>query len=267
MTLDPLLGTPAYGAVGAAAFGIISGWIFYGIGEIGQPHIAQRFITAKDDKAILGATWIGMLWQFASMTGSNLLGLCGRLIMPNLADPEYVFPSMIVKIAPSVIIGIIIAAIFSAIASTYSSQLMVVVQSFASDLLGVFSKNDYSQKQKVRISQITMLVGGVVSTGIALLNIDSVFALVNYAWSANASAFGPTVLYLLFKPELCNKEGAITGLILGAVVPTIWYATGLSSIIHEIAPGMIITSIAIPLATKLTANKYITQPTQKNLMK
>ena len=60
-----------------------------------------------------------------------------------------------------------------------------------------------------------MIISGIVSIGIALLNLDSVFALVNYAWSALASAFGPTLFLLLFTPSLINKQGTIAGIIVG----------------------------------------------------
>jgi len=266
IAIDPNLATYANGAVGKSTIALILGWIFYGIGEIGQPHIQQRFLTAKNDKTIQQSTYLYLGWIIIVMMGSNLLGLCGRIILPNLVDPEYVFPSMIIEIAHPAVTGIVIAAIFSAIASTYSSQLMVAVQSVSSDLLHSFSSKKFTQKELVKIGQITMIVMGVLSTSLALLNVDSVFRLVNYAWSATASAFGPMLLYLLGKPKLCNKEAAIVALIVGAIVPTVWYAVGLSSIIHEIAPGILVTGILIPIVTNLTKHKYININNEGNIM-
>lgn len=253
---DPNLGTYAFGSTGIAGISLVLGWVIYGIGTIGQPHVLQRYLTAKDDETIKTATWIGITWYLVVMTGSNLLGLCGRLIYPNMLDPEYVFPTMVVDLAPPVVSGIVIAAIFSAIASTYSSQLMIVVQSIASDLFSTFSKTKKSQKEIVKISQYVMIIAGVVSVGIALMNLDSVFALVNYAWSALASAFGPTLFLLLFFPKLINKEGTIAGMIIGPIVATIWYVTGLNSYLHEIAPGMIACLIIVILVTKATSVKH-----------
>jgi len=256
LTIDPLLATSVYGEKGIKAASLAFGWVIYGVGEIGQPHVQQRYLTAKDDKTIQSATYIMMMWYVVVMAGSNLLGLIGRILIPNIADPEYIFPSLVVKFAHPVITGIVIAAIFSAIASTYSSQLMVAVQAVSSDLLHSFSKKEYSQKQIVKISQVTMIVCGVLSTGIALMNIDTVFALVNYAWSATAASFGPLELYMLTNPKLCNKEGAMAGMLSGGIVATVWYALGYSSIIHEIFPGMLVAIIIIPAVTKATAKNY-----------
>lgn len=256
IAMDPLLATPAFGATGIAGLGLIFGWICYGVGQAGQPHIQQRYLTAKDDKTIQSATYIMLGWNIIGMEGSNLLGLIGRVLMPNIADPEFIFPSIVVAYAHPILVGVVIAAIISAIASTYSSQLMVAVQAISSDLLHSLSKKERSQKEIVKISQFTMLAMGIISTGIALLNVDSVFRLVNFAWSATASAFGPMEMYMLINPKLCNKEGAIAGMIVGGVVSTAWYATGLGAIIHEILPGVVAAGIMIPLVTKATAHKY-----------
>lgn len=263
IAIDPLLSTPAFGATGMAGLSLIFGWITYGIGQAGQPHIQQRYLTAKDDKTIKSATYISLAWNVIVMEGSNLLGLIGRILMPNIADPEFIFPSLVVNYAHPIFVGIVMAAIISAIASTYSSQLMVAVQAIASDLLHSLSKKERTPKEMVRISQITMIVMGIISTCIALLNIDSVFRLVNYAWSATASAFGPMEVYMLVRPDLCNREGAIAGMITGGVVSTGWYVAGLSGIVHEILPGIVAALIIIPLVTKATAHKYKNVPSRK----
>lgn len=263
IAIDPLLATPAFGTTGIAGAGLIFGWICYGVGQAGQPHIQQRYLTAKDDNTIKSATYIMLAWNIIGMEGSNLLGLIGRVLMPDISDPEFVFPAMVVHYGHPIFVGIVIAAIISAIASTYSSQLMVAVQAISSDLLHSFSKKERTQKELVKISQVTMIVMGIISTGIALLNIDSVFRLVNYAWSATASAFGPMEVYMLAKPKMCNREGAIAGMITGGVVSTAWYAAGLSGIIHEILPGILAALIIIPLVTKATAHKYNKVPGEK----
>lgn len=260
IAIDPNLGTYAFGTTGIAGVSIVFGWIVYGIGTIGQPHVMQRHLTAKDDKTIKTAAWIGMTWYLIVMTGSNLLGLCARILYPNIVDAEYVFPMMVVDLSHPILAGIVIAAIFSAIASTYSSQLMVVVQSISSDLYGLFSKKERTQKESVKTSKRVMIIMGVVSVGVALLNIDTVFALVNYAWSALASSFGAALFLLLFMPHLINKEGTIVGMITGSTVATIWYIAGLGSYLHEIAPGMIACLITTIIVTKMTSSKYENKP-------
>ena len=258
IAMDPMLAHFAHGAFGKAGVSLALGWVIYGIGTIGQPHVQQRFITAKDSSTLKSVAWIGVLWTMATMIGSNLIGLCGRILMPHMSDPEYVFPTMVATYLPSAVVGLVISAIFAAIMSTYSSQLMVAVQSVV-EIMKVVNKREYNNREIVKISRIVMLVCGILSLAIALMRIDTVFALVNYAWSAVGAAFGPTIIFVLFFPHYCNQKGAVTGMIVGSLVSTIWYMAGLSGLLHEIVPGMVGASITIYSMTKITAGKYITQ--------
>ncbi|WP_462423972.1 sodium/proline symporter [Cloacibacillus porcorum] len=254
ISIDPMFAHFAHGTIGKAGASLALGWVIYGIGTIGQPHVQQRFITAKDNKTLKSVAWIGVLWTMATMIGSNLIGLCGRILMPNLSDPEYVFPTMVATFLPSVVVGLVIAAIFAAIMSTYSSQLMVAVQSVV-EIMKVVNKKDYSTREIVKISRIVMLVCGALSLAIALMRIDTVFALVNYAWSGVGAAFGPLIIFVLFLPRYCNQKGAVIGMLTGSVISTIWYMAGWSKFFHEIVPGMIAASLTIYLVTKITSRR------------
>ncbi|MEH7225747.1 sodium/proline symporter [Bacillus sp. JJ1566] len=257
LAVDPILGHTAAGATGSAAFGLIAGLLFYGIGEIGQPHILQRFFSAKDNETIKKGLYIAVAWGIIVMTGSSILGLCARLILPNLADPEYAFPSVVMEIMPSVMTGIVVGAIFAAIQSTFSSQLLLSVQTLSSDLLKSFSKKKYSEAQLVKFTRITMVILGVIVTGLALANIDTVFKLVVYAWSGMASAFGPLLVMLLAAPRVVSRWGAIAGMLVGTVSASIWYAVGLSSYMMEVVPGMICATLAIFIVSKMVPDKTI----------
>ena len=100
-----------------------------------------------------------------------------------------------------------------------------------------------------------MVVLCALSTGIALLNIDSVFSLVVFAWSGLASAFGPLSILLIYRSHKVNKTSAIIGMIVGLVVSTAWYMAGLSSYCMELVPGMICSWISIELSGGYRASK------------
>jgi SSS family solute:Na+ symporter/sodium/proline symporter len=257
-TLDPILLSYAGGATGAAAFGIIVGLVGFGLGEPGQPHIVQRFLSAKDDKTVRQASLIAMFWVVVVMMGSNLLGLIGRILLPGLTDPEYVFPTLVGDTMHPIIAGIIIGAIFAAIQSTFSSQLMVVTQSFASDLLKAVTKKTYTNKQMIKISRITMLVFGVIATCIALMDIQAVFELVLYAWAGLAASFG-TVLLLVLYTDLVTKWGAVWGMVTGTGVTIIWINTPWVAYMYELIPAAIASVVVILLVSKFTKEKKLVQ--------
>lgn len=250
--IDPILLTPAAGSVGAAAFGLILGLLAFGLGEPGQPHITQRFLSAKDDAAIRNGTFIAMIWVIIVMTGSNLLGLIGRILIPNLKDAEYVFPQLVMNTMHPVIVGFVLGAICAAIQSTFSSQMMVATQALASDLLKSVSKRTFSSRELLLISRSTMVGLGILATGLALLNIQAVFYLVLYAWAGLAASFGPLLILSLYSKAV-TRQGAFWGMIVGTLATIIWKSTPYSAYVYEIIPGMLLSTLVILFVSKITA--------------
>jgi sodium/proline symporter len=87
----------------------------------------------------------------------------------------------------------------------------------------------------------------VLSTALALMNIDSVFSLVVFAWSGLASAFGPLCVMLIYRSHKVSKVSAIAGMIVGLSVSTAWYMMGLSVYCMELVPGMIVSWLTIEM--------------------
>lgn len=247
--IDPILVSSMGGATGAAGIGVFLGLFLFGVGEPGQPHIVQRFLSAKDDQTITQGSFIAMFWVVVVMTGSNLLGLIGRIIVPTLDDPEYVFPMIAVDTLHPILAGIVLAAIFSAIQSTFSSQVMIATQSFASDLLKGITNKTFSNKQSIVISRITMVCLGAIATLIALLNIQSVFKLVLYAWAGLAASFGPLLIFLLYT-NIVTKSGALWSIITGTLVTILWINTPWVDYLYELVPAAITSTIVLLVVSK-----------------
>lgn len=247
--IDPKLTSMVYGKGGAAAFGMVLGYLTTGVGTIGQPHNLQRYFATKDaEDTFYKGMWVKAAFNIISMTGACLLGLIARVALPDIADAEYAFPSLIYAFFSPVLCGIVIAGIFAAIQSTFDSQLLVAVQTIASDFLPIFSKKKLEEKNKIWISRVTMVILSVLAFLIAIMDLDTVFLLILYASNCMASAFGPLLLFLLLAPKMVTKKGALAAMLVGAGVSTVWYATGLAqSVIFEIVPGMISATLVILL--------------------
>lgn len=249
--IDPALLTSTGGATGALAFGFLLGNIGFGIGEPGQPHITQRFLSARDDKTIRQGSMVAMVWVIIVMTGSNLLGLIGRVMIPDLKDPEYVFPMVSMDILSPILAGVVLAAVFAAIQSTFSSQVMVATQSVASDTLKSLTKKEFSPQATVWISRITMIVLAVLATLVALSGWNGVFELVLYSWAGLAAAFGPLLIFCLYT-DFVTRAGALAGILTGTITVIAWVNTGLATYVYELVPGVVCSTIAILLVSTLT---------------
>lgn len=229
------------------------GW---GLGYFGQPHILVRFMAIESPDMIKKSRIIAMCWVTITLTAAVFIGVLGKAFLPNLADGETIYMSMINTMFNPVIAGVLLIAILAAIMSTASSQLLVTASSASKDLYAVLLKKDTEGGSIVWASRITVVVISVIAIVMAMNPDSSVFGLVSCAWGGFGSAFGPMIIFALFWRRM-TLPGAIAGMIAGGVTDLVWYnLSGGIFDIYEIIPGFITSSIVIlivSLATKLPA--------------
>lgn len=246
-----------------SAIAIISA-LAWGLGYFGQPHIIVRFMAIRSVRDIKVARRIGMSWMFVTITGAAATGLVGIAYFAQsdmaLSDPETIFIVFSQILFHPLISGFLLAAILAAIMSTISSQLLVTSSSLTEDLYKTFFRRDATQKELVFLGRLSVVAVTVVAIILAYDRDSSILSLVSNAWAGFGAAFGPLILFSLFWKRMTNA-GALAGMISGAVTVLIWIylpvvidgeTTRLSSIIYEIVPGFIISTLAIILVSKLT---------------
>jgi len=72
---------------------------------------------------------------------------------------------------------------------------------------------------------------------------------VSYAWAGFGAAFGPVVLISVIWKGM-TRDGALAGIIVGAVTVILWKHFALLGL-YEIIPGFIFASLAILLVSKM----------------
>jgi sodium/proline symporter len=246
---------------GIAPLAIISA-AAWGLGYFGQPHIIVRFMAIRSVKDLPTARRINMLWMIGGLIGAVATGYIGAAWYAQdayaLKDSETVFIMLSRALFHPLIYGFILAAILAAIMSTISSQLLVTSSSLAEDLYHTMKKGSYSgdaeavtQKQLVLVSRIAVVVVAVVAGLLAMNPESSILGLVSNAWAGFGAAFGPVILFsLLWKRT--TRDGALAGMVVGALTVGIWIAMGWSSTMYEIVPGFILASLATWLVSLAT---------------
>lgn len=234
---------------GTGVFIFIVGWIFGGFGVIGQPHIMIRFMTVNDAEQMTKTKIYYYLWFLAFYAVTIGVGLTARLILPNAAnfDAELALPMMSQKMLPEILIGVVLAGIFSATMSTADSQILSCSAAFTRDILP-------KEKDTLLITKMTTALVTVVALLIALFGSKNVFELVLIAWSILSTAFGP----LLFIYALGKKVSEVTGIlmIVNAVgVTLLWREFGLGDTMYEAAPGMIVGFLTYFILSKTKWNQ------------
>ena len=248
---------------GVGIIGIISA-MSWGLGYFGQPHIIVRFMAIRSVKDLPTARRIGMTWMIVAICGAMATGFSGIVYVKNtgiaLVDPETIFILLSQVLFNPLISGFLLAAILAAIMSTISSQLLVTSSSLTGDFYHTFLNKEASEQRLVLVGRISVFLVALVAIYLAYDRNSSILSLVSNAWAGFGAAFGPVVVLSLYWKKM-NRNGALAGMITGAVTVLFWIYTPitingqpLSSIIYEIVPGFILCTTAIVAVSNATAN-------------
>ena len=229
---------------------VVSG-LGWGLGYFGMPHIIVRFMSVRSDADLRKSAKIGIIWNVLIVFFSVAAGCIGHLFLGDIADSSTVFIQMVRAIFPALISGILLSAILAAAMSTADSQLLASASAFASDVYKpVIRKNNATDKEMLWAGRFVVLAIAVIAVLIASNpNSGTIMGLVENAWGVFGAAFGPTILLSLFWKRF-TFEGAVAGIVVGAVVDIGWLAFLSSTGIYEIIPGFFIGLLAAVAVSK-----------------
>ena len=229
---------------------VVSG-LGWGLGYFGMPHIIVRFMSLRSDKDLKKSAKIGISWTVLILIFSVASGCIGHLLMGDLADSSTVFIQMVRFLFPALISGILLSAILAAAMSTADSQLLASASAFASDVYKpVIRKGKASEKEMLWAGRFVVLIIAIIAVLIASNpNSGTIMGLVENAWGVFGAAFGPAIMLSLFWKRF-TFEGAVAGIVVGAVVDIAWLAFLGFTGIYEIIPGFICGLIAAVIASK-----------------
>ncbi|RDY70550.1 sodium/proline symporter PutP [Halobacillus trueperi] len=255
---------------GVGALAILSS-LAWGLGYFGQPHILVRFMALRSPKDVPKARLIGIGWMVLGLYGAIFTGLFGLAYINTadvadlstfnaevmteggiqmLVDSEKIFITFSQILFHPVIAGILLAAILSAIMSTIDSQLLVSSSALAEDFYKALFRQNATEKELVWVGRAA--VAGIALIAVLLAgNPDStVLGLVSYAWAGFGAAFGPVIILSLFWKGI-TRNGALAGIIVGAVTVVVWadFLSGGIFDLYEIVPGFILGGLVAILVS------------------
>ncbi len=231
---------------------VLSG-LGWGLGYFGMPHIIIRFMSLRSDKDLKKSAKIGITWTALILIFSVAAGIIGHLFLGHIDDSSVVFITMVRKIFPALISGLLLSAILAAAMSTADSQLLASASAFSVDVYKpIIRRNKAGEKEMLWAGRFVVLIIAVVAVLIAANpNSGTIMGLVENAWGVFGAAFGPAIMLSLFWRRY-NFAGAVAGIVTGAAVDILWlvFLKGLG--IYEIIPGFIISLIAAVVVTLIT---------------
>ncbi len=235
---------------------IVSGF-GWGLGYFGMPHIIIRFMSLESQQSLKKSAKIGISWTALIILFSALVGIVGRLFLgydEGINSNSLVFITMVRRLFPAAISGILLSAVLAASMSTADSQLLSAASAFASDVYKPIIRRDKAgDKEMLWASRIVVLIIAAVALLIAANpGAGTIMSLVSNAWGVFGAAFGPAIMLSLFWKRF-TFQGAVGGIAVGAAVDVLWLAFLSGTGIYEIIPGFLcglVTAVIVSLCTK-----------------
>lgn len=232
------LGVSRFGSLQALSLFAL-GWIFNGIGTLGQPHIMVRFMALDPVASIRATAGYYFLWSSLFLILILFVGLSARLFINGELefDAELALPMLAKTLLPDIAVGIVIGGIVAAVMSTSDSQIMSCAAVISEDFnLGKTANARYASTAGVTVLALL----------IALFASANVFDLVVFAWSALATSFGPLVIVYALggRPRQWH---CLMIVFAGISTSFFWRKMGLSAQIYECLPGILAGLIFYPI--------------------
>lgn len=187
------------------------------------PHLFQHWLTAKSAKTfrltvVAHPIFIMIVWVPCILIGMWASGLAasGEL---RVANPNAVLGAMVKTLIDSpVLTGLLTAGILAAIMSSLDSQFVCLGSMFTNDIVvRIFGEDHFTDKQKIWLSRIFVVIIVAVSYGLSMLLLDvNVFDLGVWCFTGFASLF-PLVFAAIYWRR-ATALGAWLGLIFMLIV-------------------------------------------------
>ena len=236
--IDPGLLNP-WGAGGPTLMNLMSvlGLLSIGIGFMGSPQVYVRFIAIRDESEVEKGKWVAVIYTLLTDTAAVCIGLLGRYMLTRSGDnPELilgiagedVLALVLGQVMPTIIIGIYIAAVLSAVMSTVDSLLVVASSAVTRDFYQKILNPQVDESKLMALSKMVTITLAVLALVVALAvsvlsPTRTVFWFVIFGWSGIAATFCPVIILTIFWKDLTEK-GAIASMVTGFLcIPSVSY--------------------------------------------
>jgi Na+/proline symporter len=178
--------------------------------------LIQRYYCVPKERDAYKVGWLVVVLVLVTMPAILLPAMAGRIHLPGISDADsaQIYPMLCLKLLPVGMIGLVIAAMFSATMSMLSSDYNVCASVLTNDVYRRIVRPDASAKELVLVGRVMTVAVGIIPIGIALwmgrVSGENLFRNMLKLFSvATAPVAIPMMLGLFFKR--LNNKGTLCG--------------------------------------------------------
>ena len=193
----------------------VSRWVVITFGMMMFPQVTLRFFAGKSLNvmkwsAVFSSIYLTMIYVF-----TPCVGMIGRLLMPDIAAPDTIFPELLLKYTPAVFAALIISGALAAAMSTGDSQLHATSTMVATDIYKKYINKNSDEKTLYNAAKVGVLIIGLASVVFALTRPTALADLLVLS-NGGVAVLVPTVIGGLYWKR-ATKEAALASIIIGEV--------------------------------------------------
>ncbi len=211
--------------------------------------LVQRVLSSKTiDEGRKGVMFTGFL-TLSTLVIIAIPGVISRSLFPGLEKPDMVYPNMVLNLMPVGLLGVMLAALLSALTSTLSAILNSTSTLFTIDFYAQFNKKA-SSKHLVKVGKLASVVI-IVIAALWAPHIGKFGSLLKYYQEMLSYVSPPIVAAFLMGifSRRTNADGAFAGLVAGVIfaVLTLFFKQSIFGGIHflYIVPILLIISMIV----------------------
>ncbi len=156
-------------------------WMMCGLGCVVGQDLIQRSLASKNEQvAKQSALTAGFLYLTIGLI-PLYLGLAGRLVLPELADPEHVIPQLALKYLSPLAMTLFLGALISMIMSSADSSLLAGTSLVTNNILFRIWPG-LGKAQALPIARVVTVLLALLSMGIALY-VKEIYGLMVNSWA------------------------------------------------------------------------------------
>jgi len=231
----------------------LAGWIASGLAGMGNPQVAVRPMGMRDSTKMKISGVTAAIIYAPTYATAVLAGTITRALVPDIAEVDAAFGVLVGELFPPIIAGIMLGGLLAAIMSTADSVLLTSSAEFIRNIYKKINP-DSSSRQRLFYTRLLVTIMGVAAIYAGVYWEEYVFWFILFAWGGLGSAFLPVMAFSLFWEKI-TWEGAVAGVVSGFGTVVVWlgiiepiYDFG----IYEAIPGIIVSTLAILVVSKLT---------------
>jgi Na+/proline symporter len=234
----------------SASLPVVFGFAAASLGfGLGQPQLVTRYLAGATPQETRSAWWIYNGFVQFTWIAMTVFGIALRGVMPAITDPEMGLSLFHRSYTGPLITGIIAADIFATIAATSNSLLVALAQTVSRDLFGRI--HDHRRNAEELWPLIALL--GATTMIVSLHLHNTVVDLALASVSMMGAGLAPAMLIRLLNWRRTDMS-LIVVVVVGTGTAVVWRYLGLSPIMNEAAPGMILAISANFIVSRLSRN-------------